>query len=410
MGSGNSGNQNDSSKKGNQATKAASHVMNNNYLESMTNASTDDKDEDGIEAKSKEDPIKQKQKKHKKKKKTKMSTRKQNKKKEQSSDNNPFLKDVSRLNPSWCCLQLSPEQLTYFEFLQVFVDYEIDIDPTSIVSRIISVREQIANEWLQDLETMIETNNYVLQTYIAEQTESRVEREASMSKDEVDDDDETDEEYDDDNVEEPTLDALTAPYSSNEDPQDQETPVVVFDRNAMTMLTNSMGNQDRDSSPLRRSNFDLLLLLCTQESIHRVLRSYREEDRVESLAWLRDFYISRVSEFFDGHNQLSGRGDLFLEELLLSTPSVVRKEDELHLIDPLRMAENIIRERSRVACDWKKLVAETSDDHMGIRRIILAKMMGNSFDPVTSISSSSSTSSSGSGAKAVDLFEAGGFE
>ena len=105
MGSGNRGNQNDSSKKGNQATKAASHVMNNNYLESMTNASTDDKEEDGIEAKSKEDPIKQKQKKHKKKKKTKMSTRKQNKKKttnkklqkkntDQTSNSNPFLKDV----------------------------------------------------------------------------------------------------------------------------------------------------------------------------------------------------------------------------------------------------------------------------------------------------------------------------
>lgn len=294
--------------------------------------------------------------------------------------------------------------------MQVFVDYEIDIDPTSIVSRIISVREQIANEWLQDLETMIETNNYVLQTYLAEQTESRVEQEASMAKDGVDSDEQDDEEYDDEEEEEPAFDALTAPYSSNEDPQDQEAPVVVFDRNAMAMLTNSMGSQDRDSSPLRRSNFDLLLLLCTQESIHSVLRSYREENRVESLAWLRDFYISRVSEFFDGHNHVRGRGDLFLEELLLSTPSVVRKEDELHLIDPLRMAEDIIRERSRVASDWKKLVNQTSEDHMGIRRIILAKMMGGSFDPLTSISPSSSKDSSGAETKAVDLFEAGGFE
>ena len=97
MGSDNSGSQNDSSKKGNQATKAASHVMNNNYLESMTNASPDDKEEDDIEAKSKEDAIKLKQKKQRKKQKTKMSTRKQNKKKEQSSDKNPFLEDVSRV-------------------------------------------------------------------------------------------------------------------------------------------------------------------------------------------------------------------------------------------------------------------------------------------------------------------------
>ena len=265
---------------------------------------------------------------------------------------------------------------------------------------------------------MIETNNYVLQTYLTEQTESRsAERETSSSsstttttiKDEVDDDQDNDEDNDDE--EEPSLETLTAPYSSNDDSEIDKTPVIVFDRNAMAMLTNTMGSQDRDSSPLRRSNFDLLLLLCTQESIHRVLRSYREEDRVESLAWLRDFYISRVSEYFDGHNQRRGRGDLFLEELLLATPSMVRKDNELHLIDPLRMAEDIIRERSRVAGDWKELVAQTTSDHIEIRRILLAKMMGNDFDPMTSMSpSSSSKSSKTAEAKALDLFEAGGFE
>ena len=297
--------------------------------------------------------------------------------------------------------------------LQVFVDYEIDIEPTSIVSRIISVREQIATEWNQDLETMIETNNYVLQTYLTEQTESRsAVKESSKIKDEVDVEQLQDSEDDDvdDDEEDPSLETLTAPYSSNDDSEIDKTPVIVFDRNAMAMLTNAMGSQDRDSSPLRRSNFDLLLLLCTQESIHRVLRSYREEDRVESLAWLRDFYISRVSEYFDGHNQRRGRGDLFLEELLLATPSMVRKDDELHLIDPLRMAEDIIRERSRVASDWKELVAQTTSDHIEIRRIILAKMMGNDFDPATSISPASSKSSKKSEAKALDLFEAGGFE
>lgn len=120
MGSDNSGNQNDSSKKSKPATKAVSHVMNNNYLESMSNGNNDNnnEEEDGIAAKQKEDSKKFKQKKRKKKKKTTMSTRKQKKNSDQISNKNPFLKDVSRSfglhvgNLLGCGLEFSSEQLT----------------------------------------------------------------------------------------------------------------------------------------------------------------------------------------------------------------------------------------------------------------------------------------------------------
>jgi hypothetical protein len=42
--------------------------------------------------------------------------------------------------------------------------------------------------------------------------------------------------------------------------------------------------------------------------------------------WLRNFYSERVAEFFDGDLPY-GRADDFIEELLLSTPSIIHSED-----------------------------------------------------------------------------------
>jgi hypothetical protein len=215
----------------------------------------------------------------------------------------------------------------------------------------ISVREEISKEWVNDLEILIQSNDQLLESYLDHQFEARALQE---------DDDDDDQEVKD----------LTAPYSDRSGEK-----VFVYDRNAMTLLTNSFGSYDRDSTPFRRSNFDLLLLLSTQESIHRVLREYMKKDDTENYEWLRDFYTERVKKHFDGH-QSYGRADDFLEELLLSPPMVQKARDgEIHLIDPTEMAEDIIQERSEVAREWKRVVAKIRDEHIDLRRLLLDRRM-----------------------------------
>lgn len=150
-----------------------------------------------------------------------------------------------------------------------------------------------------------------------------------------------------------------------------------YERNAMVLLSNKIDFQDLASSPNRKGNFDLLLLLATQEAVHRVLREYREkgEQREVSFEWLRDFYTERVPSFFDG-DQKHGRADDFMEELLLSSPSMKELDGKVGLIDPLRIAEDIIAMRSEVARDWKEIVAKAPQDHMELQKVLLAVRMG----------------------------------
>lgn len=120
--------------------------------------------------------------------------------------------------------------------------------------------------------------------------------------------------------------------------------------------------------------------------MHRLLRQLGEErgrgvgrnDPISadvSFVWLRDFYISRVEEFFDG-DQKYGRADDFMEELLLTSPSVVYTRDKkMGLADPLGLAEKIIEIRKDVVEEWKVLMKCVPEDHTGLRKVLLAKQM-----------------------------------
>jgi hypothetical protein len=280
-------------------------------------------------------------------------------------------------------------------------EIEIDIDPRSLVSRILSVREQIAREWTADLDTFVVANEMILSSYHQTQEEQRRSSDPETSKkdDEVvetrevkrdpkatreDDEDETDVEGEDVDVRD-----LTAPYSDGS--RRPAGDKIAFDRTNMKVLSNNiLLNEGQESNPYRRGSFDLLCLLATQESIHRVLREYRDEERDVFYHWLRDFYVARVAKFFDG-SQEYGRADDFLEELLLTAPSLKEMEDDdesnaeekvVGLIDPLRIAEDIIAMRSEVARDWKEIVKNVPEkDHMDLRRVILAMQMGKSLVP-----------------------------
>lgn len=203
-------------------------------------------------------------------------------------------------------------------------------------------------------------------------------------EEEEDDDDDDDDDYLDEE-----LASLTAPYSDTSyEEKVKAQKKKAYDRTAMIVLGNNIVQDGREPSPYRKGSFDLLGLLATQESVHRVLREYKEagEEREVSFEWLRKFYVSRVGEYFDG-SQEYGRADDFLEELLLTAPAMKEMEGKLEFIDPMRIAEDIIATRSEVAKDWKDIVEKVPTvDHAELRTIALQLRMGAMFEksvPVT---------------------------
>lgn len=118
----------------------------------------------------------------------------------------------------------------------------------------------------------------------------------------------------------------------------------VFDRSILNTWSQSLWNPKLSSSPYRKSNFDLLLLLATQESIHRVLNSYKNDDNVrpQTHEWLLEFYLDNVNEYFDGH-QTYARSEDFLEEILKSPQTLIETNNEiLAWTDPAIVAEGAL--------------------------------------------------------------------
>mmetsp|Transcript_7582 Transcript_7582/g.10985 ORF Transcript_7582/g.10985 Transcript_7582/m.10985 type:complete len:481 (+) Transcript_7582:58-1500(+) len=240
-------------------------------------------------------------------------------------------------------------------------DYDLDINPASLCSRILSVRSQIMGEWYRDLNVIITMGGRTMESYWDNIREARESR-----KKDADDD--------------------TEDISKRNDSTDNNMDVAVgitreslffleFDATAMT---------DTPPSPLRKGNFDLLVLMSTQEAIHRVLNKMDQECEVNdenfcesTRDYLKSFYSMRILSHFSG-NQKYGRAEDFLEELLMSSPKIMEdeKNNKAVLIDPLNIAERILKERTRVAFEWQEITQENSEELTEIRRQQMNCMMG----------------------------------
>jgi len=223
----------------------------------------------------------------------------------------------------------------------------------------ISVREQISKEWQDDLDTLIHTNHDILASYQQKQLEETRKRTKEQKKDKESD-----------------LETSTNAQANSTTLATQHHNLTL-DQDPNFMLTNSISSKGQDSSPFRRSNFDLLVLLSTQESIHRVLKEYSQDpDEQEDFLWLKDFYTQRAARLFDGHAHLYGRADEFLKELFTAPPAAQSStRTTFHLIDPMAMAEDILRERSDVAEQWKRIVSKIPQEHTDLRRLLLTRRM-----------------------------------
>ena len=162
-------------------------------------------------------------------------------------------------------------------------------------------------------------------------------------------------------------------------------------------------------SPLRKGNFDLLYNLITQKAVLELLDSEDGvvvgSDEVQNKAsqlFLSKFYQDRLASHFVG-SQWYGKGDDFIEELMLGSPIMMardsddtekdtREEDKdekdvedteskasntpLLVVEPMRIAEQILLKRDKLALAWAKIMESVPSAHTEIRRLQLDRLTG----------------------------------
>lgn len=247
-------------------------------------------------------------------------------------------------------------------------DYTWEIDPSSLCSRILSVREQLSREFAKDLQAVSDMGGQTFDWYWERLRKSRDDKEQEGQS-------ETNDGHNDGGATTP----LTDPSSLR------------GSRENLLFLEINVDDPtlDHKPSPLRRSNFDLLVLLATEEAIHRVLNRWESKktkgdlwgSESVSLGFLENFYQER-QHFFHGPLPSYGKADDLLEELL-SSALRFKAEDgdggDSSVINPTRIAELVLEEREQVALDWKEIASEAPQHHMKIQKLRLSKMMrGNS--------------------------------
>ena len=244
-------------------------------------------------------------------------------------------------------------------------DYTWEIDPNSLCSRILSVREQLSKEFAKDLQAVSDMGGQTFDWYWERLKLSRENQDDKTKSSESSSDDDD---------------------KSSKSSESSETPFVEpsslrGSRENLLFLEINVDNPtlDHKPSPLRRSNFDLLVLLATEEAIHRVLNRWEfkrsEGDLIgaeeASHSFLEEFYQER-QHFFHGPLLNFGKADDLLEELL---DSALLFKPEGAVVHPTKIAELVLKERERVALDWMEIAKEVPMHHMRIQKLRLEKIM-----------------------------------
>eukprot|EP00522_Entomoneis_paludosa_P001334 CAMPEP_0172473162 /NCGR_PEP_ID=MMETSP1065-20121228/68715_1 /TAXON_ID=265537 /ORGANISM="Amphiprora paludosa, Strain CCMP125" /LENGTH=694 /DNA_ID=CAMNT_0013231331 /DNA_START=154 /DNA_END=2238 /DNA_ORIENTATION=- len=228
------------------------------------------------------------------------------------------------------------------EYAQV-PDYDLDIHPTRLCTRLLAVREQVAREFVNDLKVLSEMSNQTIVSYW------------DSMKEESED--------------------------KNNDIDARDGRDLKIEEGNLMFLSLSIHN-GQSPSPLRKGNFDLLKLLATQEAVHRVLNDPERQEGPPAVSnrFLAEFYAERIVTYFDG-NQNYGVADKFLQELLAEPPVLQELEGNTALIDPVRLAGMILQARENVAMEWRTLAAMVPDEHLGIRRLQLSQQIVGTAAP-----------------------------
>jgi hypothetical protein len=217
-------------------------------------------------------------------------------------------------------------------------NYELEINPASLCTRMISVREQIAREWAGDLSVIARMSGEMMTKYFRALKDQQ---EAGISDDQI----------------------------------------IVERQNLFFLEWDPYEDSGYAPSPLRKGNFDLLVLQTTQEAIHRILNDPDSQKGAAAVTnkFLEDFYTERMVSHFVG-SQRYARADDFLNDLIATPPKMVSAaSDATSLIDPLRVAEMILEKREEVALEWKEIATAVPNEHFDIRRLMLNRLIGISY-------------------------------
>jgi hypothetical protein len=249
---------------------------------------------------------------------------------------------------------------------RVYSEFDIDIEPARLCARILSVREQIAREMTGDLKAIANMGQMIFSSYL----QNSIERKNTKPKTGTNNNGES------------------SPYG--------------FDRPS-TMYINFDPQDDNElaPSPLRKGNFDLLYNLITQTAIMQLLQCDEGvvvgEDVVQNKAnqlFLSKFYLERQITHFIG-SQWYGKGDDFIEELILYTPIIMPRNVEDSdrssgimpplVVEPMRIAEQILLRRDKLALEWKDIMEKQPSEHTEIRKLQLNRLTGVTTTPPAKI-------------------------
>lgn len=182
---------------------------------------------------------------------------------------------------------------------------------------------------------------------------------------------------------------------------DEESKPVGFDHpSSMYTMFDPTDEEALAPSPLRKGNFDLLYNLITQSAVLELLRSEDGvvvgEDAVQNRAcqrFLSKWYDERLLMYFVG-SQWHGKGDEFIEELMLGSPILVsrnegggdeetkegNKKDISSMppleIEPMRIAEQVLLKRDKLALEWMDVMKNVPSEHTDIRKSQLERLTG----------------------------------
>lgn len=250
---------------------------------------------------------------------------------------------------------------------RIYSEFDIDIEPARLCARILSVREQLAKEMTGDLKAIANMGQMIFRSYWKNAKERKNTRHTRTS-----------------GARAGGINGESSPYG--------------FDRPG-TMYINFDPQDDNElaSSPLRKGNFDLLYNLITQTAVIQLLQCNEgvvvgedELQNISSQSFLSKFYLERQITHFIG-SQWYGKGDDFIEELILSSPIIMsRNTDSFEssggedseapmpplVIEPMRIAEQILLRRDKLALEWKEILQGASSEHTEIRKLQLSRLTG----------------------------------
>jgi hypothetical protein len=239
---------------------------------------------------------------------------------------------------------------------RAYSKFEIDINPASLCSRIISVREQIANELCGDLKAISTMGQLIFSSYHYNK-ENQNNTKSSGKKGGIG-------------------------YKDGTSPNGIDKPSMLY------MNFDPLIDSPFAPSPLRKGNFDLLYNLITQEAVVDLLRNgvFVGDDEIQneaSLRYLEKFYRDRVVTHFVGA-QFYWKGDEFIEEMMLASPIVMfddfdesaQEDADTSEIEPLRVAEQVLLRRDALALEWLEIMQAVPSHHAAIRKAQLDRMMG----------------------------------